>query len=157
MNSARRLTEPNRTMARWRWFFEDVARPFVRARTWISWSGRFYIRAPAPSISLRSRLKPTTTSFNLRKPTIAAVEGYAVAGGFELMISCDFALASTEAKIGDFHMRRALFGGAGPIYRLPRMIGMRRAKELMLTGKLLTGEQCADWGIGQCMCTAGAL
>ena len=85
--------------------------------------------------------------FNLKKPTIAAVEGYAVAGGFELMISCDFALASTEAKIGDFHIRRALFGGAGPIYRLPRMIGMRRAKELMLTGKLLTGQECADWGL----------
>jgi enoyl-CoA hydratase/carnithine racemase len=85
--------------------------------------------------------------FNMRKPTIAAVEGYAVAGGFELMISCDFALASTEARIGDFHIRRALFGGAGPIYRLPRMIGMRRSKELMLTGKLLSGEQCADWGL----------
>jgi enoyl-CoA hydratase/carnithine racemase len=85
--------------------------------------------------------------FNLKKPTVAAVEGYAVAGGFELMISCDFALASTEAKIGDFHMRRGLFGGAGPIYRLPRMLGIRRAKELMLTGKLLTGEQAADWGL----------
>lgn len=85
--------------------------------------------------------------FNMRKPTIAAVEGYAVAGGFELMISCDFALAASEAKIGDFHIRRALFGGAGPIYRLPRMIGMRRSKELMLTGKLLTGDQCADWGL----------
>ena len=83
----------------------------------------------------------------LSKPVIAAVEGYAVAGGFELMISCDFALAASEAKIGDFHIRRALFGGAGPIYRLPRMIGMRRSKELMLTGKLLTGEQCADWGL----------
>ena len=85
--------------------------------------------------------------FNLRKPTIAAVEGYAVAGGFELMISCDSALASTEARIGDFHMRRALFGGAGPIYRLPRYIGLRRAKELMLTGKLLSGQECADWGL----------
>lgn len=85
--------------------------------------------------------------FNMKKPTIAAVEGYAVAGGFELMISCDFALATTEAKIGDFHIRRALFGGAGPIYRLPRMIGMRRSKELMLTGKLLSGEQCAEWGL----------
>jgi enoyl-CoA hydratase len=85
--------------------------------------------------------------FNLKKPTIAAVEGYAVAGGFELMISCDFALASTEAKIGDFHVRRALFGGAGPIYRLPRIIGIRRAKELMLTGKLLSGQQAADWGL----------
>lgn len=85
--------------------------------------------------------------FNMKKPTIAAVEGYAVAGGFELMISCDFALATTTAKIGDFHMRRALFGGAGPIYRLPRYIGMRRSKELMLTGKLLSGTECKEWGL----------
>lgn len=85
--------------------------------------------------------------YSCSKPTIAAVEGYAVAGGFELMISCDFALATTTAKIGDFHIRRALFGGAGPIYRLPRYIGIRRSKELMLTGKLLSGTQAADWGL----------
>src|SRR6476620_10835686 len=65
-------------------------------------------------------------AFNLAKPTVAVVEGYAVAGGFELMISCDFAVVSDDAKIGDFHIRRALFGGAGPIYRLPRYIGLRR-------------------------------
>ena len=85
--------------------------------------------------------------FNLKKPTIAVVEGYAVAGGFELMISCDFCIASTDAKIGDFHIRRALFGGAGPIYRLPRYIGLRRAKELMLTGKLLSGQECYEWDL----------
>ena len=85
--------------------------------------------------------------FNLRKPTIAVVEGYAVAGGFELMISCDFCIAATDAKIGDFHIRRALFGGAGPIYRLPRYIGLRKAKELMLTGKLLSGQECYEWNL----------
>ena len=85
--------------------------------------------------------------YNMGKPTIAAVEGYAVAGGFELMISCDFALAASEAKIGDFHIRRALFGGAGPIYRLPRYIGMRKSKELMLTGKLLSGVEATDFGL----------
>ena len=85
--------------------------------------------------------------FNMKKPTIAAVEGYAVAGGFELLISCDFCIASDEAKIGDFHINRALFGGAGPIYRLPRYIGLRRSKELMLTGKLLSGKECAEWGL----------
>ncbi len=85
--------------------------------------------------------------FNMRKPTIAAVEGYAVAGGFELMISCDFALATTTARIGDFHIRRAVFGGAGPIYRLPRYIGLRKSKELMLTGKLLSGTEAKEWGL----------
>jgi len=90
--------------------------------------------------------------YNMSKPTIAAVEGYAVAGGFELMISCDFALAESNARIGDFHIRRALFGGAGPIYRLPRYIGMRKSKELMLTGKLLTGDETVEWNL----CNASA-
>jgi enoyl-CoA hydratase/carnithine racemase len=102
------------------------------------------------SVSLQLAIDSARTYdkiFNMKKPTIAAVEGYAVAGGFELMISCDFALASSEARIGDFHIRRALFGGAGPIYRLPRMIGMRKSKELMLTGKLLSGDECVEWGL----------
>jgi len=86
-------------------------------------------------------------AFNLGKPTIAVVEGYAVAGGFELMISCDFCIAADDARIGDFHIRRALFGGAGPIYRLPRYIGLRKTKELLFTGKLLSGKECEDWGL----------
>jgi enoyl-CoA hydratase len=86
-------------------------------------------------------------AFNLSKPTVAVVEGYAVAGGFELMISCDFCIAADEARIGDFHIRRALFGGAGPIYRLPRYIGLRKTKELLFTGKLLSGKECEEWGL----------
>src|SRR5881409_2981020 len=86
-------------------------------------------------------------AFNLAKPTVAVVEGYAVAGGFELMISCDFAVVSDDAKIGDFHIRRALFGGAGPIYRLPRYVGIRKTKELMLTGKLLSGTEAVDFDL----------
>jgi len=96
-------------------------------------------------------------AFNLQKPTVAVVEGYAVAGGFELMISCDFAVVADDAKIGDFHIRRALFGGAGPIYRLPRYIGLRRTKELLLTGKLLSGSQCADWGLANVSAPAAEL
>jgi enoyl-CoA hydratase len=81
------------------------------------------------------------------KPSVCVLEGYATAGGFEIMINCDFCIAADDAKLGDFHMRRALFGGAGPIYRLPRMIGLRKAKELMLTGKLLTGLEAKEWGL----------
>jgi enoyl-CoA hydratase len=85
--------------------------------------------------------------YSMRKPSIAVVEGHATAGGFELMISCDFAIAADKALIGDYHIRRGLFGGAGPIYRVPRMIGIRKTKELMLTGKLLTGIEAADWDL----------
>lgn len=85
--------------------------------------------------------------FQARKPSVAVLEGYTTAGGFEIMINCDFAIASDDALIGDFHMKRGLFGGAGPIYRLPRILGLRKAKELMLTGKLLTGVEAHEWGL----------
>src|SRR5260370_4693229 len=63
------------------------------------------------------------------------------------MINCDFAIADEEALGGDFHIRRGLFGGAGPIYRLPRILGMRKSNELMLTGKLMTGRESTDFGL----------
>jgi len=85
--------------------------------------------------------------YNMSKPSVAVLEGYVTAGGFEVMISCDFAIAEDTALIGDFHIRRALFGGAGPIYRLPRILGIRKTKELMLTGKLLTGVEAADFDL----------
>jgi hypothetical protein len=75
------------------------------------------------------------------------IEGYATAGGFEIMVNSDFAIMEENAKMGDFHMRRALFGGAGPMYRLPRILGERKAKELMHTGKLLSGKEAYEWGL----------
>src|SRR3954469_23544004 len=85
--------------------------------------------------------------YSMATPSVAVLEGYVTAGGFEIMISCDFAISADDAKIGDFHIRRSLFGGAGPIYRVPRMIGIRKTKELMLTGKLLSGIEAADFGL----------
>jgi enoyl-CoA hydratase len=85
--------------------------------------------------------------FRSPKPSVSVHEGYTTAGGFEIMINCDFSIAADDAKIGDFHIRRALFGGAGPIYRLPRYIGLRKTKELLFTGKLLSGKECEDWGL----------
>lgn len=85
--------------------------------------------------------------YSMRTPSVAVLEGHVTAGGFEMMLACDFAISSASAKIGDFHIRRALIGGAGPLYRLPRLIGIRKTKELMLTGKLLTGTGAFDWGL----------
>jgi enoyl-CoA hydratase len=76
-----------------------------------------------------------------RRLTIAAVHGWTVAGGFELMLACDFALAADDARIGDFHIRHGLFAGAGTIYRLPRLIGLRKARELMLSGDVIDGRE----------------
>jgi enoyl-CoA hydratase/carnithine racemase len=117
-----------------------------------------FLSTSTKSIELAQRSARTYDAiFNLSKPTVAVVEGYAVAGGFELLISTDFVVAADEASIGDFHIRRALFGGAGPIYRLPRYIGLRRAKELMLTGKLLSGKECAEWGLANVSAPAAEL
>jgi enoyl-CoA hydratase len=79
--------------------------------------------------------------------TVAAVHGWTVAGGFELMLACDLAVAADDARIGDFHIRNGLFGGAGVIYRLPRLVGPRKARELMLSGEILSGVQAKDWNL----------
>jgi enoyl-CoA hydratase/carnithine racemase len=92
-----------------------------------------------------------------RKITIAAVHGFAIAGGFELMLACDFAVATEDAKIGDFHIRNGLFGSAGPIYRLPRMIGIRKAKELILSGDVLSGVEARDLGLVNVVAPAAEL
>ena len=79
-----------------------------------------------------------------RRITIAAVHGWTVAGGFELMLACDLALAANDARIGDFHIRHGLFAGAGTIYRLPRLIGLRKARELMLSGDVIDGREAKE-------------
>lgn len=82
-----------------------------------------------------------------RRVTVAAVHGWAVGGGFELMLACDLAVAAHESRIGDYHIRNGLFAGAGTSYRLPRLVGLRRARELMLSGDALDGRQAEEWGL----------
>jgi enoyl-CoA hydratase/carnithine racemase len=80
-------------------------------------------------------------------PVIAAVEGYAMAGGFELMQACDFAVARADARIGDNHSNFGQVPGGGSSQRLPRLIGRQRALGLILTGDRITGEEAASWGL----------
>jgi enoyl-CoA hydratase/carnithine racemase len=82
-----------------------------------------------------------------KRITIAAVHGWTVAGGFELMLACDLAVAAEDARIGDFHIRHGLFAGAGTIYRLPRIVGLRKARELVLSGDVLDGRQAKEWNL----------
>ena len=91
------------------------------------------------------------------KVTIAAVHGHAVAGGFELMLACDFAVATEDALIGDRHIRSGLFGSVGATHRLPRIVGLRRAKELLLSGDLLTGGEALAWNLVNAVCAAADL
>jgi len=83
----------------------------------------------------------------LGKPVIAAVEGFAVAGGFELALACDVLIASTEARFADTHARVGIVPGWGLSQRLPRLIGIGRAKELSFTGNFIGAEQAERWGL----------
>jgi enoyl-CoA hydratase len=78
---------------------------------------------------------------------IAAVNGFCVAGGLELMLACDIVLAAEGAKIGDGHLNFGQLPGAGGSQRLPRAIGALRAKRLMLSGELLPARECERIGL----------
>jgi enoyl-CoA hydratase/carnithine racemase len=80
-------------------------------------------------------------------PTIAMVRGYALAGGLELLLCCDLALAADDAKIGDQHANFGLMAGGGGIPRLIRRIGLQPALEILFTGKWLSGKEAATIGI----------
>jgi enoyl-CoA hydratase len=78
---------------------------------------------------------------DLSVPVIAAVNGMAYAGGLELVLVCDLAVASEDAKLSDQHANRGLVPGGGASQRLPRLIGVRKAKELLYTGdRILAAE-----------------
>jgi enoyl-CoA hydratase/carnithine racemase len=80
-------------------------------------------------------------------PVIAAVEGYALAGGFELMQACDLAVACEESRIGDNHSNFSQVPGGGSSQRLPRLVGRQRALGLILTGDHLSGTEAVAWGL----------
>jgi enoyl-CoA hydratase/carnithine racemase len=83
----------------------------------------------------------------LSKPVIAAVNGYAMAGGFEILTVVDLVIAAEDAMIGDMHIKHGLLAAGGAPYRLPLLIGMRKAKELMFTGKTITGKEAEEIGL----------
>ncbi|WP_340372956.1 enoyl-CoA hydratase-related protein [Peribacillus sp. FSL E2-0218] len=83
----------------------------------------------------------------LPQPTIAAVNGYALGGGFEWLLSCDFAIAAEGVSLGLTETSWAIIPGAGGTQRLPRLIGEMKAKELIFTAKKLTAEEALQLGI----------
>jgi len=80
-------------------------------------------------------------------PVIGAVNGFAITGGFELALACDFLVASSEARFADTHARVGIVPGWGISQLLPRWIGPGRARELAFTGNFLGAEQACVWGL----------
>lgn len=84
---------------------------------------------------------------HLGVPVVARVNGLARAGGFELILACDFVIVADEAKVGDIHLEFGMPPGAGSSQRAPRKLGDQRAKALMLTPLWLHGPELVQWGV----------
>jgi enoyl-CoA hydratase len=80
-------------------------------------------------------------------PIIGAINGVAVTGGFEVALACDLLIASPEARFADTHARVGILPGWGLSQKLPRLIGIGRAKELSFTGNYIGADQAVSWGL----------
>jgi enoyl-CoA hydratase len=83
----------------------------------------------------------------MRKPTIAAMAGYAFGGGLELALCCDFRIAAENTKLGTPEIKLGILPGAGGTQRLSRMIGITKAKELVLTGEPILADEAYQLGL----------
>jgi enoyl-CoA hydratase/carnithine racemase len=93
----------------------------------------------------------------LPRPVIAGVHGLALAGGLELVLVADLVVADEGARLGDQHANFGLVAGGGGSQRLPRLIGARRAKELMLLGGWLSAAEALAWGLVNRVAPAGTV
>jgi len=85
--------------------------------------------------------------WNMDKPIIAAVNGYALGGGAELAMSADIIIASENAKFGQLEINVGIIPGSGGTQRLQRLIGINRAKELIYTGKMIDARTAYEYGM----------
>ena len=90
-------------------------------------------------------------------PVIAAVNGHAYAGGLEMVLACDFAYAVSTARFALTEVTLGIMPGAGGTQSLPRAVGERRAKEIILTGRSFSAQDAQDWGLVNRLCVPGEL
>ncbi|RKJ95174.1 enoyl-CoA hydratase/isomerase family protein [Alicycliphilus denitrificans] len=88
---------------------------------------------------------------------LASVNGYALAGGFELALACDLIIADDAAELGDEHIRRNLLPSGGSSQRLPRRLGLQRALLHLVTGRRMTGREAAAQGLAAQAVPSGLL
>ena len=101
-----------------------------------------FVRIGCPSAQ-----EVVSSIMDLEKPVIAAVDGYATAGGCELAIACDIRIASEEARFGELFIRIGLIPGMVGIYLLPRLVGPGRAKEFVFTGDIVDAIEAERMGL----------
>jgi enoyl-CoA hydratase len=92
-------------------------------------------------------VSPFTVLWTMTKPVIGAINGPAITGGFELALACDFLVASERAKFGDTHARVGVTPGGGMSVFLPQTVGLRKAKEMSLTGNFVDAVEAHRLGL----------
>lgn len=84
---------------------------------------------------------------NCEKPIVGAINGFAVTGGFELALACDYLYAARSARFADTHARVGLIPGWGLSQKLPRLVGINRAREISFTGNYFSATEACEWGL----------
>ncbi|MDO5740245.1 MAG: enoyl-CoA hydratase-related protein [Ornithinimicrobium sp.] len=90
------------------------------------------------------------------KPTVAAIEGYALGAGNELALCCDFRVAAIDAKLGQPEILLGVIPGAGGSQRLSRLVGVSKAKDLVFSGRMVDANEAMDIGLVDKVCPAGS-
>ncbi len=104
--------------------------------------------APATAYALSTRAHRVFDKLeNLPQPTIAAINGWALGGGTEVVLSCDIRIASDRAKFAAPEVSLGITPGFGGTQRLPRAVGIPRAMELMLTGRMIDAQEALGMGM----------
>lgn len=91
------------------------------------------------------------------RPVIAAIEGYALGGGLELALACDLRVASKSAKVGLPEVTLGIYPAAGGTWRLPRVVGLGRARDLVYTGRILDADEAYSLGLFERLVETDAL
>ncbi len=118
----------------------------------LKYTAQMGMRGGAPDGEERPFMPPSgfgglTSRFDLMKPTICAVNGFAVGGGLEMAMTCDIIIAADHAQLGLPEPKRGLIAGAGGIHRLPRMIPRKIALGMILTGKNISAQDAERFGL----------
>ena len=109
--------------------------------------GRIDIRDDSFELRIREAQKAFDLVEAIPKTTIAAINGHAVGAGLQLALACDFRVAVTGAKVGLPDVKNGFIPGLGATTRLPKLIGLARAKELIMTGDLIPSEKAFEMGL----------
>ncbi|HVL89010.1 MAG TPA: enoyl-CoA hydratase-related protein [Actinomycetota bacterium] len=110
-----------------------------------------------PRIDIESLQRAFTVYEECPKPTVAAVQGHALGGALQLAIACDIRIAATDAVFSAAEVRWGIIPDLGATQRLPRLIGLGRAKEMVLTGRNVTADEAGHWGLVNRICEPDAL